>query len=1323
MRAAWRLAFCVVLCLLVCASAAQADTVNNFNDPGTPYTLTKHKDGPGPVVTGGVARLTTSGYQGQVNSLVFDRVDVGPFDTELRAEFDFKFSDTTGVGADGIGFLLVPTALYGTTGSAGIFHSEYIAEDPNLAGCLGVGFDISYNSGRDPNNNHVSMHWDNARLATVDMGPLGITLESAAWIHAEITVRPVAGGSNVGVTVTKDATVATPFSDYFIAGLNPYEYRVALVARSGADTITAEVDNLLVQSSATLQPPIAVDDAYRGLAGQMLTVAAPGVLENDHDPNSDPISAALVETTSNGQLWLYPNGSFVYIPNAGFVGVDTFTYQATNGLGEISETATVTITVESIKVTALSPAPEALLSVGPGSIVATFNTGVNPGTVNTATFLLVRSGGDAIFGNGNDVAITPVSAAATGATEATMDLTGVTLPEDAYQVTLVGTGGTPITNVLGNVLDGEFTGTFPSGDGPEGGDFVATFSVDADPPTVLSTSPSDGAANVAVSADVEMTFSEPMDHASAEAAFSISGGVTGTFSWVGNTMTFHPTPSLDDDTAYTVTISTDAQDWLGRAMAAPYVFAFTTADAYPTGTPLPAGYVKRMLHLGAQESDRITDAIYNYEIEADYFTHAKLGPEYGQQPSHGQAADLSPSPTTQSPMVWTDLTDGDADGIWCENVGSKYVMYWALYVIAPSTREVKINSIHDDEIRGWLDGDPNPVVDHPGAAVSTSNVFTLTAGVHCFIFKLHEHTGGDQLAVKFLHPDDSNMTDLAYALVDPIRPRVRETWPAEGAADVPRWNDVIITFREPMDTTVDPATVAEITGGSAIGTWSWTSPVHLTWTPASPLAASATYTVTVSRANARDLVGHTLSGVNVFTFTTTAASQPIVTATVPDSGDSGDALFGVDLSGLGFIEGGIIHPPGAVPFAGHYYLYFRPAASWHDARDACEAEGGYLATISSEEEDTFVWGLAGRRRFWLGMSDEAQEGNWVWVNGEPVVYTNWASGEPNNHNNQDVLGRRPYGWDDYGITISHTYVCEFDVRTRPSVHLAMTGEDDIVGSNLTLVDSGHLTFDLDLADAAAGDWDVVVTNPDGATFVLPNGFLIQGPPPHIEALELFYNGQFGDAADPAKMFLAVGEASSMSLVGTDLFGNVTNYLHGVTGIRVTFDTVVTFSVDAAAAFSYETTPEQSTDKTFTPFAPPTAPVYTVDNGSGKTVVTITFADGEIKNRWLKTIVDASQVSANGMDLDGELPSPLTLPSGDGTAGGNAEFIIGHRFGDVDGNYRCLLNDAVLVRNQVSGTVVVGISNAYEVDKNERVLLNDAILARNAVSGIALPALP
>ena len=60
---------------------------------------------------------------------------------------------------------------------------------------------------------------------------------------------------------------------------------------------------------------------------------------------------------------------------------------------------------------------------------------------------------------------------------AVFDLTGVTLNDDTYQVTLKGTGASVIMDLDGNILDGENTGGFPSGDDTEGGDFISRFTV------------------------------------------------------------------------------------------------------------------------------------------------------------------------------------------------------------------------------------------------------------------------------------------------------------------------------------------------------------------------------------------------------------------------------------------------------------------------------------------------------------------------------------------------------------------------------------------------------------------------------------------------------------------------------------------------------------------------------------------------------------------------------------------------------------------------------------------------------------------------------
>ena len=85
------------------------------------------------------------------------------------------------------------------------------------------------------------------------------------------------------------------------------------------------------------------------------------------------------------------------------------------------------------------------------------------------TFLLEASGGDATFGDGNESNIS-ASNITTTPTSATLDLTSVTLADDTYRVRLLGSGASIIMDLDANALDGEFSGTFPSGDDVAGGD-------------------------------------------------------------------------------------------------------------------------------------------------------------------------------------------------------------------------------------------------------------------------------------------------------------------------------------------------------------------------------------------------------------------------------------------------------------------------------------------------------------------------------------------------------------------------------------------------------------------------------------------------------------------------------------------------------------------------------------------------------------------------------------------------------------------------------------------------------------------------------------
>ena len=97
----------------------------------------------------------------------------------------------------------------------------------------------------------------------------------------------------------------------------------------------------------------------------------------------------------------------------------------------------------------------------------------------------------------------------------------------------------------------------------------------------------------------------------------------------------------------------------------------------------------------------------------------------------------------------------------------------------------------------------------------------------------------------------------------------------------------------------------------------------------------------------------------------------------------------------------------------HYYRVFFDAnyIQWTDAYADAQSRGGYLATITSKEENIFLTALTftaqGYLEAWIGLTDEATESVFVWVTGEPLVYTNWAPGEPNDY--QD------FGGEDYAI--------------------------------------------------------------------------------------------------------------------------------------------------------------------------------------------------------------------------------------------------------------------------------------------------------------------
>ncbi|MCK5309907.1 MAG: Ig-like domain-containing protein, partial [Thermoplasmata archaeon] len=126
------------------------------------------------------------------------------------------------------------------------------------------------------------------------------------------------------------------------------------------------------------------------------------------------------------------------------------------------------------------------------------------------------------------------------------------------------------------------------------GDAVSTSIVvegpDIIPPQVVSNVPSDGAIDVDISTDIVVTFTEEMDQANTQGAFSIVPATAGTFSWNagGDVLTFNPSSDLAGGDTYTITILIAATDLVGNTLDGDkdgvmegdnkdkWVFSFTT---------------------------------------------------------------------------------------------------------------------------------------------------------------------------------------------------------------------------------------------------------------------------------------------------------------------------------------------------------------------------------------------------------------------------------------------------------------------------------------------------------------------------------------------------------------------------------------------------------------------------------------------------------------------------------------------------------------------------------------------------------------------------
>ncbi len=246
---------------------------------------------------------------------------------------DFEVTDNGNVGSGGGG-----TISFGTVN----VDISAVNDDPINLGGLPTDITVSED---------VTGNVDLSLIDLFDVdsaaGALTVTLSTTAGGNLSATGGggiTVVGSGSGSITLSGDQAALNTYLD----GVSNLQYTSAPNAfGNDIDTIQITIsDNgnvgvggggtILIGSTnvdviAVNDAPVTVAENYSTNAGAVLSVAASGVLANDSDIEFDPLTAVLTTGPANGTLTLNADGSLTYTPDAGFFGVDSFFYQASDG--------------------------------------------------------------------------------------------------------------------------------------------------------------------------------------------------------------------------------------------------------------------------------------------------------------------------------------------------------------------------------------------------------------------------------------------------------------------------------------------------------------------------------------------------------------------------------------------------------------------------------------------------------------------------------------------------------------------------------------------------------------------------------------------------------------------------------------------------------------------------------------------------------------------------------------------------------------------------------------------------------------------------------
>ncbi len=180
-------------------------------------------------------------------------------------------------------------------------------------------------------------------------------------------------------------------------------------------------------------------------------------------------------------------------------------------------------------------------------------------------------------------------------------------------------------------------------------------------------------------------------------------------------------------------------------------------------------------------------------------------------------------------------------------------------------------------------------------------------------------------------------------------------------------------------------------------------------------------------------------------------------------------------------------------YEGHYYYITTETMSATDGNILVGNNGGYMATITDADENQWIYDAAvasnggNNIRFWIGLTDVAEEGVFLWMDGTTFDYENWHNDEPNNRNGNEhcvELGRfNSSTWNDEPCTNQKYILMEVDgasLKEEAAYTDACAGDGtvtDFSDSQITEEPNGNgnIVVSADLAGSGLGGQDGTVT--------------------------------------------------------------------------------------------------------------------------------------------------------------------------------------------------------------------------------------------------------